>query len=263
MLSARIVPAQQVKGTLVIAVPVTEGLVVCSDKRLFNVDAGTFTDTNVKIRKAGENALFVATNTIGLYDSRTRRMAFDVNEITAAFAAGHEFKNDRRYWQALKTEIDAGLRKYFREHSYAEWPETDKANNKLLFNLFFYSVSGQNAWSHTIKVLYEKAKTPQVYISAPVTEQIRKPKLSGKGRDVLTYLSRNPSAGNDPAIFKFDESIFDVRRNTIGDAVVFAEKLFAMTNKFVPSARVSSAFDCALLSYQKEFRWLNSTDASR
>src|SRR5687768_12870493 len=66
------VPAQnsnRITGTLVVAVPVREGLVACADKRFFNADAGTFTDNNVKIRKVNGNALFVATNTVGFTTS--------------------------------------------------------------------------------------------------------------------------------------------------------------------------------------------------
>jgi hypothetical protein len=59
-----------------VAVPVSEGLIVCSDKRLYNHDTGTFTDNYIKIRKVSDNALFVATHT-----SRLLRRAVKVDGI--------------------------------------------------------------------------------------------------------------------------------------------------------------------------------------
>jgi hypothetical protein len=56
---------EKLRGTLVVAVPINDGLVACADKRLYNADAGTATDDFVKIRKAGTRALFAATNTVG------------------------------------------------------------------------------------------------------------------------------------------------------------------------------------------------------
>src|SRR5688572_15113514 len=53
---------QRIRGTLVVAVPVQEGLVTCADKRLYNIDSDTYRDNGVKIRKVSDNVLFVATN---------------------------------------------------------------------------------------------------------------------------------------------------------------------------------------------------------
>src|SRR5690348_13024595 len=75
--SAQFSVDETLHGTLVVAVPVRNGLVVCSDKRLYNADAGTYTDDNIKIRQAGQDALFVATNTVAFYDTRSRKIVFD------------------------------------------------------------------------------------------------------------------------------------------------------------------------------------------
>src|SRR5215213_6853342 len=91
-----------VRGTIVVAVPVRDGLVVCADKRLFNVQSATFTDTNIKIRKVSNSALFVATNTVGFYDNRSRTMSFDAFEITEKFVASHQLSEGKRFWDGLK-----------------------------------------------------------------------------------------------------------------------------------------------------------------
>jgi len=247
---------QCVRGTLVVAVPVVDGLVVCSDKRLFNVDARTFTDTNVKLYRAGNDALFVTTNTVGIWDSRTRSMAFDANAVVAEYTKAHEFKAEQQYWQGLKKAIDDSLREYFKTHTYAEWPETDKANNNLLFNLFFYSVSGGQAQSHTIKVSYKKARTPFINVSVPVTDAIKLPKLSGKGREIIGYISMDRAFATDPSILRFDERIFTPQTTTVRDAVDFSAKLFTLTSSTIPAAHVSPTFDCVLLSHQNGFQWI-------
>lgn len=254
--------AQWVRGTLVVAVPTADGLVVCSDKRLFNVDAGTFTDTNVKINRAGNNALFVATNTVGIWDSRTRSIAFDANAVVAEYVKAHEFKSEPQYWQGLKKAITEKLREYFKTHDYAAWPETDKANNNLLFNLFFYSGSAGQPLSHTIKVSYKKARTPSIDVSGPVTDAIKLPKLSGKGREIMGYISMDRAFANDPSILRFDERIFNPRTTKVIDAVDFSAKLFRLTSSTMPAAHVSPTFDCALLNYQTGFQWIEIKPAS-
>lgn len=256
--AAQSTKSQPVSGTLVVAVPVKEGLAVCSDKRLFNSDAGTFTDNYIKIRKVDDNALFVATNTVGFYDRPTRTMAFDAFEVTAKYVSNHDLAAGKPFWDGLKKEIRDRLQEYFAKRKFADWPASDRANNNLLFNLIFYSVSDDRAWSHSLKVFYEKKRTPVIYIPDPVREQVRTPKLSGKGREVMNYLARNPAAA-DPAVQRFDEARFDPQNTTPSDAVEFARKLFHMTATGVPQANVSPTFDCALLDYTTGFKMIANT----
>jgi hypothetical protein len=245
------------RGTLVVAVPVNEGLVVCSDKRLYNHDSGTFTDKYIKVRKAGDNALFVATHTVGFYDERSKSMAFNAFEITEKYVANNDLNKGKPFWDGLKKEITTQLRAYFAKRSFAEWPESDRANNNLLFNLVFYSVRDNKAWSHSLKVFYEKARTPVVFIPDPVREQVRTPKLAGKGREVMAFLARNSAAAADPLIQRFDETRFDALNTTPAGAVEFAGKLFQLTSTGVPQAHVSPTFDCALLDHKSGFRMIN------
>lgn len=259
LLACSIVQSQtleRLRGTLVVAVPVSDGLVVCADKRLYNFDAGTHTDDNIKIRKVGTNSLFVATNTIGFYDRQTRTMAFDAFEVTEGYTAKHDIATGKPFWDGLKQEITTRLRAYFAKRKFNEWPESDRANNNLLFNLIFYTVRNKQALSHSLKVFYEKKQTPVIYIPDPVTEKVRTPKLSGKGREVMSFLARNPSAASDPAIQRFDERRFDSQTTRTSEAVEFANTLFALTSTGVPSANVSRTSDCALLNYQTGFQWI-------
>jgi hypothetical protein len=248
---------QRLRGTLVVAVPVKEGLVVCSDKRLFNVDSRTFSDNSVKIRKINNGALFVATNTVGFFDQRSGKMTFDAVDITARYVASHDMRS-KVFWDGLKDEIRNQLRAYFASHKYSDWPESDKANNNLLFNLLFYSTEDNRPRGYSLNVFYEKARTPLISIIGPVSETIRTPKLGGKGKDLLAYFSRNPSEAQDPRISRFDATHFDIQNTSASDALGFAEKLFVLTSTNLPEAKVSPTFDCALLDYQRGFQWLNA-----
>ncbi|HKX84074.1 MAG TPA: hypothetical protein VJL58_07640 [Pyrinomonadaceae bacterium] len=245
-----------VTGTLVVAVPVNEGLVVCSDKRLFNHSTETFADDAVKIRQAGDNALFVATNTIGFRDNRTGEMGFDAFEITEKYLAKHPFTNTRPFWDGLREEIRKKLFDYFAGQRAADLPSTDFESGRLLFNLVFYSVVQKRIKSHTIRVFYERAATPIVSVPGVISEEVRTPKLSGKGRVVIAHISRTPTLSSDAAILRFDQYRFDMRKTSITDAVGFAEKLFYITNAALPGAYVSKTYDCALLGHQGGFRWL-------
>ena len=253
--------SERLHGTLVVAVPVQEGLVACADKRLFNIDAGTFNDNNVKIRKVADKMLFAATSTVGFYDRKNKKMAFDAFEVTANYATKNSFSEGREFWDGLRAELRNELLNYLAARKFSEWPETDKANQNLLFNLVFYSIENGHARSHTLKVFYEKKRTPVVSVSDPVSEEVRFPKLSGKGRDVMAYISHDPSLAADPSILRFDETRFDILHTSVQDAVDFSRKLFEITNEKLPKAQVSSTFDCALLSYQQGFRWLEGGSA--
>jgi hypothetical protein len=250
---------QTLSGTLVVAIPVREGLVACSDKRAFNDQTGTFNDNFVKIRKVNSKTLFVATNTIGFLDKTTGKMEFDVFEITAAYAAKHDFNNGKQFWDGLKKEIRKQLLAYLAKRKFKDWPETDVANKKLLFNLIFYSTSKESVRSYTLRVFYEKARTPVVYIPDMISQDVKLPQLSGKGKDVMDYLARNPSLAQDPSILRFDQAHYDIQKITIVDAVNFAKKLFSTANTAIPQARVSATYDCALLSYQNGFQWIDDS----
>jgi hypothetical protein len=253
---------QRVGGTLVVAVPVQEGLVVCSDKRLYNDATNTFTDTYVKIHQVNSNALFVATHTTGFLDATTGKMAFDIFDVTARFVSKNDFKPSPTYWDGLKKEIRDQLLAYLSGRKYADWPATDTANNKLLFNLVFYAVDGKAARSYSMSVFYEKAPTPVIYIPNVVGEEVKTPKLLGKGKDVIALLARNPKLSSDPSFLRFDQYSFAPSKTSVNDAVDFARKLFEITNTGLPQAQVSKTYDCALLGYQTGFRWLDNSGGS-
>ena len=252
----------RVGGTLVVAVPVQEGLVVCSDKRLYNDTTNTFTDTYVKIHQVNSGALFVATHTTGFLDATTGKMAFDIFDITEKFVSKNDFKPSPAYWDSLKKEIRDQLLAYLSPRKYSDWPATDTANNKLLFNLVFYAVDGKTARSYSMSVFYEKAPTPVIYIPNVSAEEVKTPKLLGKGKDVIALLARNPKLSSDPSFLRFDQYSFAPGKTSVSDAVDFARKLFEITNTSLPQARVGKTYDCALLGYQTGFRWLDNTGRS-
>lgn len=249
--------AQRIGGTLVVAVPVQDGLVTCSDKRLYNEFTHSFTDDFVKIHPAGTNALFVATHTTGFFDAKSGKMAFDVFDLTANYVSQRGFSSTDAFWDGLKKQIRDRLLAYLSQRKFADWPSTDLANNKLLFNLVFYAIDGRKARSYSISVFYEKAVTPVIFIPNVVREEVKTPKLLGKGKDVIGLLSRDPKLSRDPSILRFDQYNFDALRTTTADAGDFAGKLFLLANTRSPQAQVSKTYTCALLDYQDGFRWLN------
>lgn len=250
---------QSHSGTLVIAVPVSDGLVACADKRLYNDQTGTFTDNFVKIKRVNDNNLFVATHTVGFLDKMTGKIEFDVFEITSRYAAQHDFNTGREFLNGLSEEIRKQLLAYLAKRKFADWPETDAANNKLLFNLVFYSAAKTSVRSYSLRVFYEKAATPIVFIPDMVSGVVKTPQVIGKGKDVMDYLARNPDLARDPSILQFDQTRFNIKKTAVIDAVNFAKKLFFLTNTAIPQARVSATYDCALLSYQNGFQWLDAS----
>ena len=176
------VRAQALHGTLVVAVPARDGLVVCSDKRLSNLDAGTVEDTFVKIRKVDRRTLFVATNTIAFRDRSSGELAFDVFDITSRYVQQRPFAAGRSFWGGLKRHLLEQLQDYLAKRKYEEWPATDVVNNRLLFNLLFFSTDGKTARSHTLRLFYEKKRTPAIFIPDVVNGRGQISEAVGKGK---------------------------------------------------------------------------------
>jgi hypothetical protein len=248
--SAQDASLEAVSGTLVVAVPASEGLVVCADKRLFNHATGAYTDDAVKIRKAGDRALFAATNTIGFRDARTGAMGFNAFSVTENFLSKHPFIDEPSFWNGLRDEIRRKLLLYLSTRAVADLPPTDFESGRLLFNLVFYSIKGNRARSHTLRVFYERATVPIVDIPPAVGEDVRTPKLSGKGRAVIGLISKTPSLRTDPSILRFDEDHFKIQNTSANDAIAFADKLFALANTSLPEAHVSRTSDCGMVRYE-------------
>jgi len=254
---------QSLSGTLVVAVPVSEGLVGCADKRLYNEQTGKSDDSFVKIHKINNNAFFVATHTVGFLDKSTGKLEFDVFDITDKYVAQHPFVAGPQYWNGLRNELRKQLLAYLQKQKFKDWPETDVANNRLLFNLVFFATNGNTVRSYTLRVFYEKQHTPVIDVPNVISEVVRTPKLIGKGKEVIDYLARNPGVAADPSILRFDQGRFDIAKTSATDAVDFARKLFVLTDAKIPQAHVSATFDCALLSYQHGFQWIDRSDAQR
>jgi hypothetical protein len=64
----------------------------------------------------------------------------------------------------LKKEIRTQLLTYLAKRKFKDWPETDLANNRLLFNLVFFANTGNTTRSYTLRVFYEKQATPIIDI---------------------------------------------------------------------------------------------------
>jgi hypothetical protein len=62
------------KGTLIVTVPVKEGLVICTDKREYNVVRGA-TDNQMKIRELGPRAAFAEVALHGFCDVKIQRLS--------------------------------------------------------------------------------------------------------------------------------------------------------------------------------------------
>lgn len=253
---------QKSGGTLVVAVPVSEGVVVCSDKRLYNETTGKFRDDYVKIHRVGDKALFVATHTTGFLNKTSGKMEFDIFDVTQHFVSQNGFATTREYWNSLRNEIRKKLSVYLSKQRYSKLPETDAANNRLLFNLVFFAADRSTVNDYSLSVFYEKAQTPIIDVGTVVTETVRTPKLLGKGKEVMLLLASDPSLSRNPSIQKFDQSVFSIQKTSVRDAVEFASRLINLTSTNLPEAEVSASYDCALLSFTDRFSWLDESGRS-
>jgi len=134
--AAQNVTVSKVGGTLVIAVPIKDGLVVCSDKMLYNETTKTSREDFVRIHKVNDKTLFVATHTTAFLN-KAGKMEFDVFDLTQDFVSRHGFHTDRAYWASLTDEIRNKLSAYLTKQKYQYLPETDLANSVAFQSCLF------------------------------------------------------------------------------------------------------------------------------
>jgi hypothetical protein len=246
------------EGTLVVAIPTKEGLVVCADKRLHNNFTGEISDTFVKIYKLRKNALFTAVDGIGLIDKQTLKKEFDAFDTVNRFSTEVPFEDNEKYWSGLTAALKEEINQYLLKRSFSDWPESgSKDSGYAMFSVIFYYLDTENLIkSRVLKFRYIKQQPP---ILDPVVEPasiVKTPKLSGKARLVIDMLSNDPALYEDSQIKELDEKVFDYKAFSIIRATELANRLITISSTRLPEAYISPSCDCAILRYRGGFKWL-------
>jgi hypothetical protein len=244
-------------GTLVVAAPSKDGLVICADRRLMAGD-NVATDNYNKLRILGSKAVFVATNRAIVKNADTGNDLFNAFTIVEHFFKGKDEADLSKYWHGLSLtllqEYDAMLKLSPRD----KWPQSGRPPDYQLFQVITFYLDPDGKGSHgDITVLFNRASNKHLQANFKEVKGINGPEMFGNSALVieLTKPTGKPidHIRYDSVIKRFISPDFDARRASREDATDFGRRFIRYTSEFlklVPDVLedVSPICDCVLLS---------------
>src|SRR5215813_3822666 len=109
-------------GTLILAIPVREGLVLCGD-RLITDQTGARVGEETKIKPVGERAAFVVSGRVGLDMNTTpRTVLFDAHQLIEQFLKDKDIETVD--WEAYRTTLRDEFLRALERVPFEQWPES-------------------------------------------------------------------------------------------------------------------------------------------
>jgi hypothetical protein len=153
-------------GTLILAIPVREGLVLCGD-RLISDNAGVRVAEETKIRPIGTKGAFVLTGTVGLDLSTTpRTVLFDANELTEKYLKGRDI--DKVDWDDYCRVLGDAFKNALERVPFDQWPPSRRGTESVFQVLVFYVDAQHDLQGRYVRLEYLKQQPPQIDLSFQV-----------------------------------------------------------------------------------------------
>jgi hypothetical protein len=259
-------------GTLVVAVPYREGLVICADRRTHSKEKGD-TDSTKKIIQLDDKSLFASTGTVGIVETATQNFIvtsqqefFFVKEFVL------EYFKDRKVetanWDKFKTYLELKVATYFARFKPLNLQDTTDPQGEVLFQVvFFNAVEKKKIQGALVKFnyrkqadkftgeamveTYEEGRFDQAFPLAYGNAEVILAALQGDNR--FSDVMLNPIAKRffaNPLSLTVSQS----------EAQELATFLMSVSEKRVrqinPKANIGTTTDWALLLYKDGFKWL-------
>lgn len=261
------------KGTLVIAVPSKEGLVVCADKRVYYIEENITKDEKIKIIQVGGHGLFAS---VGML-SFTRTAKFDPNPISIEvdrLVENYFKKKDIRIFKNEQwNDFCQYLEKIFNADNY-QIPSNDPSK-PFLQGAFFYLDLKNSINCTVVKLFIHKGRYSSLSgLGVQATfetepEHIIKNSIKVLGEAAVIKEVKNETNSRfddirrNPLVQKvFNSQAIPLGTFTSQEAKDFASYLIEITSKrsnLIPGFKghVSPTCDCAILDFKDGFRWID------
>jgi hypothetical protein len=261
-----------------VAVPISQGVVACSDQRRHNYRTGVDRDDQVKIHPIGRNAFYAIAGVFRCDECKSTVLgvttSFDLYEVVDSFFRNNPTTDLDLYWDALKRKIAASLQDAGSGLSVlaATLPRTH--DNTLFEMVVMYIDRAGNLKCEIYKCTYAKPGTSEfsltVVYGPPANVDLNKgqPIILGDGQVYAELKS-----GTKPE-FKYVRQS-DVVKPFLSDyrprsevspneALTFAYALIDATAQggylVGKDIHVSKTCNCALLGFNGGFRWVSQDD---
>lgn len=249
-----------VSGTLIVAVPTREGIVIAADRRTFDSVRGDL-DTTLKIRPIGQFLAITSTGNATWMDASTLKIAYNAKDIAEEFF--HEqlpVDGLPEDWEPLARRLLGRFKKYL-----ADYPilSSDLQDPLFQMEIFHYDPRTKQATVHNLRILYNAPPGSPQWDVKPLSAD------SGPIAFGNTLAYRELSDGHDPrfdhwrhdaAIVKLLDKPLPANRISKEDALRFCQQIIRASAEMLPlidhsDDHVGTAMDVALIS-KKGFVWL-------
>ena len=265
-------------GSIIVAVPTSQGMIACGDQRRHNYSTGADRDDQVKIRPIGRNAFYAIAGVFRCDECQSTVLgvttSFDLYEVVDSFFRNNSTTDLDLSWEALKRKIADSLRDAGSGLSIlaASLPRT---RDHVLFEMMvIYIDRAGNLKCEIFKCTYAKPGTSEftltVVYGPPANVDLNKaqPIILGDGQVYAELKS-----GTRPE-FKYVRQS-DVVKPFLRDfrprgqvspneALAFAYALMDATAQggylVGKDIHVSKTCNCALLGFSGGFRWVSQDD---
>jgi hypothetical protein len=156
-------------GTLILAIPVREGLVLCGDRWITD-QTGAHVGEETKIKPVGERAAVVMSGRVGL-DLKTNppTVLFDAHQLTEQFLKDKDVETAD--WEQYQATLRDALQGALEQLPFERWPESRWGNQSFLQVLIFYIDRARQLQGVYVRLQYQRQQPPMIDVS--MTRMIR------------------------------------------------------------------------------------------
>ena len=265
-------------GSIVVAVPTSQGVVACSDQRRHNYTTGADRDDQVKIHPIGRKALYAVAGVSRCDECQSSVLgvttSFDIYTVVDSFFRGKETADLEFYWEALKSKIADSLTEAAPGLSVLASTLPRTRDNTLFEMIVIYLDHTGNFKSEIYKCTYVNQGSGRFSMTvvygppANLDLNMAQPIIIGD-RQVYVELKSGTKLE-----FKYVRQSDDVKpflsdyrprsEVTPNEALAFEYALIDATAQggylVDKNIHVSKTCNCALLGFKDGFRWISQDD---
>jgi len=246
-------PAIPVAGTLIVAVPTRDGLMIAADRRTYDSARGDL-DTTLKIRPIGPFTAITTTGNATWMDSSTLQVAYNAKDIAEAFFREHEPQgNLAQLWDPLARTLLRKFKEYLEDHPVRT---SDLQNPLFQMEIFHYEPASKVTTIHNLRILYNAEPGQPQWDVQPLSAN------SGPIAFGNTLAYRELSNGNDArfdhwrhdaALRKLMGKPLPANRISKEDALRFCQQIIRASAQMLPlidrsDDHVGATMDVALIA---------------
>src|SRR5262249_32354082 len=147
-------------GTLILAIPVREGLVLCGDRWITD-DNGIRVGEETKIRPFGRRTVFVLSGKGGLDLLTTPRTTlFEANPLTEEYVKGRDI--EATDWWDYRKMLGGAFQHALEQIPFEQWPESKWGDDSLVHVLVFYVDDQRQLQGSYVRLKYLKQQPPKI-----------------------------------------------------------------------------------------------------